>query len=78
VLQNLAKDIQVFFIYIAAKGIKNLAKLHFPKMFCPSYLEVAKPVSLHLHGNKGKEMVATVEVGDGEALIIREVGHTME
>jgi hypothetical protein len=47
-------------------------------MFCPPYLEVAKPVSLHLHGDKSEEMIATGEVGDVDALIIREVGHTME
>jgi hypothetical protein len=47
-------------------------------MFCPPYLEVAKPVSLNFHGDKGEEMIATGEVGDGDALISREVGHTVQ
>ncbi len=57
---------------------KKFSETPFPKMFCPPYLEVAKPFSLNFHGDKGEEMIATGEVGDGDALISRVVGHTME
>jgi hypothetical protein len=58
---------------------KKFSKTQFSKKyFVQPYLEVAKPVSLNFHGNKGEEMIATGEVGDGDALINWEVGHTME
>jgi hypothetical protein len=55
-----------------------LRNSNFQKCFVQPYLEVAKPVSLNFHGDKGEEMVAKGEMGDVDALISREVGHTME
>jgi hypothetical protein len=61
------------FFYIAAKWIEIYLNSVSQKYFVQPYLEVAKPVSLNFHGDKGEEMIAMGEVGDVDALTIREV-----